>query len=75
MTESTDHKASAPAQQVRETMGFVSARSVSAGPQPDPWAPVADTTTDPNGPQPDPWKKANHRVPQGNGSISTTDKH
>jgi hypothetical protein len=75
VTEGTDQKV-APAQQVRETLGFVSARSVQ-GPQPDPWQPVTDSSEPSQaGPQPDPWKGANHRVPPpGNGSVTTSDKH
>ena len=75
VTESTDQPAATPAKVVRgENLGFVNARSVGAGPQPDPWAPVADLT-DPAGPQPDPWKpgSSSKRV-TSTGSL-TPDKH
>ena len=75
VTESTDQSAAAPVKVIRgENLGFVSARSVGAGPQPDPWAPTADLA-DPAGPQPDPWKPgASSKRVTSTGSL-TPDKH
>lgn len=75
VTDKTDQTAASGsrAQPIRD-VSIVGARTIGEGPQPDPWAPVANDSNN-AGPQPDPWKPGSKaRVVTSTGSM-TTDKH